>query len=158
MARASGHYPFKMRHKTDLISVIRGHHVYKSMWSSTIGEILFTAPDSREEAQQYDKYCVGVYRDEEHGVLVGHIPVEISSLCYHFLNQSEDNMIRVVVTGKRQREVGLVVPAKFSFETSRKKDAETLERELLKRKELFPTIKLILRRKGVYRKFPVYKK
>ena len=35
---------------------------------------------------------------------------------------------------------------------------ETLEKELFKRKELFTTLKLKFKKKGIYRKFPVYMK
>ena len=100
-----------------------------------------------------------MYKDadkEKH--LVGHLPAEISSLCYHFLAQNADNEINAEITGKRRREVGLVVPAKLSFETYNKKCAEILETELLKRKAKFSTLELKFKKKGLYRKFPVYKK
>ena len=50
-------------------------------------------------------------------LLVEHIPIEISSLCFHFLNQNVGNKIKAVITGKRHREIGLVVPAKLVFLT-----------------------------------------
>ena len=99
------------------MTVIRGHYVYMSIWKSTIGESLTKAPEIREEAIQYDKFLIGVYKDVEHKILVGHLLVEVSSLCYHFLGHSKDKKINVVVTGKRHKEVGLVIPAKLSFET-----------------------------------------
>ena len=43
----------------------------------------------------------------------------------------------VEVTGKRKREVGLVVPAKFNALTKDKKIAEVLDRELSKRKRRY---------------------
>ena len=76
----------------------------------------FAAPDSREEAREYDKFAVGLYKEEnDQKLLVSHIPIEISSLCYHFLKKSKKNNLNAVITGKRQREVGLVVPVKYSF-------------------------------------------
>ena len=51
---------------------------------------------------------------EEQKELVGHVSVELSSLIYHFLNARSENRMTVEVTGKRKREVGLVVPAKFN--------------------------------------------
>ena len=51
---------------------------------------------------------------EEQKELVGHVPVELSSLIYHFLNTSSENRMTVEVTGKRKREVGLILPAKFN--------------------------------------------
>ena len=159
MARVSGYLPFKVCHKTEVSSVIRGHHVYMSIWTSTVGEHLTTAPETREEAIQYDKFSIGVYKDaDKEKLLVGHLPAEISSLCYHFLAQNADNEINAEITGKRRREVGLVVPAKLSFETNNRKCAEILEEELLKRREKFSTLELKFKKKGLYRKFPVYKK
>ena len=62
--------------------------------------------------------------------------------------------MNAVITGKRQREVGLVVSAKYSFETDNKKCAEILEKELVKRKELFPTVALKLKKKDCTENFP----
>ena len=61
---------------------------------------------------------------EEQKELVGHAPVELSSLIYHFLNASSENRMTVEVTGKRKQEVGLVVPAKFNALTKDKKTAK----------------------------------
>ena len=57
-----------------------------SLWSSIAGKKLNTKPDNREEAKDYDKVAIGVYRGD---LLVAHVPIEISSLCYHFLNNNE---------------------------------------------------------------------
>ena len=159
MARVNGYFSFRVCHKTESASVIRGHHVCMSVWSAAVGEKLFAAPDPRDEAREYDKFAVGLYKEEnDQKLLVGHVPIEISSLCYHFLKKSKTNTLNAVITGKRQREVelGLVVPVKYSFETDDKKCAEILEKELVKRKELFPTVVLKFKKKGLYRKFPMY--
>ena len=58
---------------------------------------------------------------EEQKELVGHVPVDQSSLIYQFLNATSKNRMTVEVTGKRKREVGLVVPAKFNALTKDKK-------------------------------------
>ena len=73
-----------------------------SVWSSAVGETLNTKPDNRDEVKDYNKFAIGVFKD----LLVGHVPIKISSLRYHFLNNNEHN------TGKRNQEAGLVVPAK----------------------------------------------
>ena len=69
--------------------------------------------------------------DEE--VLVGHLPIEFSKLIAFFID-TEDNNVHAVVTGKRKREVGLSVPAKFNCFTSSKRHAKIRHEELLKRK------------------------
>ena len=86
---------------------MRGHHVYQSVWTSTIGENLFTASDKRE-ALSYDEFAIGVYKDEKCSLLVGHLPINISSLSYHFLKKSSENKIIVKITGKKEKEIGLV--------------------------------------------------
>ena len=91
-------------------------------------------------------------------LLVGHIPIEISSLCFHFINQDPGNKIKALITGKRQREIGLVVPAKLIFITNNKRFSEVLENELIKRKNKFPTVTLKFMKKGAYCKFSFYLK
>ena len=87
-----------------------------------LGETLIAHPDNREEAQEYDKYAVGIYKKNNDGSeeLVGHAPIELSSLLYHFLQASAENCVNVEIIGKRKREVGLVVPAKYDVLTKNK--------------------------------------
>ena len=61
------------------------YHVYMEVWHATEGEVLETAPDMRKEVKDYDKYVVGVDKED---LLVGHIPIEISSPCFHFLTET----------------------------------------------------------------------
>ena len=92
------------------------HHVYKNAWSPCKGKTLTGQPDNRDEAQENYKYAVGIYKKNDDGSkeLVGHAPVEFSSLSYRFLQASAENCINVEVTEKRKREVGLVVPARYN--------------------------------------------
>ena len=142
-------------YKTKVTSINRGHHVYKEVWDATIGEMLEAASDDREEAKEYNKYAVGLCKRD---LLVEHIPIEISSLCFHFINQGPGNKIKALITGKRRREIGLVVPAKLIFITNNKRFSEVLENKLIKRKNKFLTVTLKVKKKGVYRKFPFYLK
>ena len=91
---------------------------------------------------------------------MSHVPIEISNLCYHFLNNNEQNTLTTIVTGKRNQEVGLAVSANLFFQKKKKKkdrkSAQTLEIELAKRKSLFPIVNLKYRKKGIYRKFLFY--
>ena len=68
--------------------------------------------------------------------LVGHVPIELSRLLYHFLNTETENKLIAVVSGKRKREIGLVVPAKFTAMTTRKKFAEILMEKLEQKKDI----------------------
>ena len=46
MARAC-QVTFQFLHETTFATVIRGYHVYKTKWSSVIGEVLHLKPDTR---------------------------------------------------------------------------------------------------------------
>ena len=48
MARSVGYFSHDLCYTTEVSSIIRGHHVYMSVWNSTIGETLNTKPDNRE--------------------------------------------------------------------------------------------------------------
>ncbi len=51
-----------------LDSVVRGHHVYKRIWTPTVGEQLQLRP---EEDNESDPRAVAVLK---HGVIVRHLP------------------------------------------------------------------------------------
>ena len=59
-------------------SLIRGHHVYKNVWSPYKGETLIAQSDNQDEAQENDKYDVDICKKNDDGSkeLVGHAPVE----------------------------------------------------------------------------------
>ena len=116
--------------------MVRGYHVYQSAWTSTVGENRFTAPDKREEALSYDEFAIGVYKDEKCILLVGHLPIKISSLSYHFLKKSSENKIIVKNTEKREKEIGLVVPANFAYITKDKNCSIILKTKLENKKNI----------------------
>ena len=95
MSRTIAGTPFTVCYKTEATSIICGHHVYKAVWDAAIGEMLEAASDDREEAKEYNKHAVGLYNKD---ILVGHIPIEISSLCFHFINQDPGNKIKALTT------------------------------------------------------------
>ena len=45
-----------------LESYIRGHHVYHTIWTPIVGEVL---PTKRELTNDYDRYAVAVLKDGE---------------------------------------------------------------------------------------------
>ena len=71
------HYHVNMKWLIKFDDAIRVHHIYKDIWQPSIWQELVCRPDRREEAIEYDKNVVGVFRTNE---LVGHIPIELSSL------------------------------------------------------------------------------
>ena len=90
--------PFTAYYKTEVTSIIRVHQVYKEVRDAAIGEMLEATSDDREEAKEYDKYPVGLYKKD---ILSGHMPIEISSLCFHFINQDPRNKIKALTTRNR---------------------------------------------------------
>ena len=139
MARIMRVQEFEMVYQILFGTNIRGHHVYKDIWNPTLSEFLNVKFDTREDARDYDKHALGIYADE---TLVGHVPIELSSLLHFFLEADEQNRLICQVIGKRKREVGLVVPAKFFAFSKNKRLAETLGREMKKRKELLTYFEL----------------
>ena len=62
-----------------LDSIVRGHHVYKMVWTSWLGEILTVIP---ELENNHDRHAVCVKKERE---IVGHVPCELSRAVWHFL-------------------------------------------------------------------------
>ena len=51
-------------------STVRGHHVYKSLWTPVMGEELNV---QIEDSNIFDEFAVAVFKD---GIIVGHITRE----------------------------------------------------------------------------------
>ena len=126
---------FTMEYKVEFNAAIRVHHIYKANWTPRPNEMLSIKKDNRQEALSYDIHALGVHKAE--GTLAGHLPIELSRVLDYFLQQHEDNFIDAQVICKRKREVGLVVPARYTAHTRDRETAVILEAELKKRKELF---------------------
>ena len=94
-------------------SCIRGYHVYQSIWSSSVGEVLSCRQEPRNAE---DPFATGVYK----GVtLVGHVPRKISCVFSLFLRRG--GVITARVTGSRQysRDLpqgGLELPCVYLLE------------------------------------------
>ena len=87
--------------------VVRGHHVYKSVWHPVLGEQLTL---ERENSNSHDRHAVSVMKD---GTIVGHVPRELSSAYYHFLRHG--GTISCEVTGRRKHGIGLEVPCLYKI-------------------------------------------
>ena len=59
----------------EMEAMIRGYHVYATVWDAQIGEELYCA---RETGNIRDPYAVAVKKAD---LTVGHIPMKISALC-----------------------------------------------------------------------------
>ena len=89
--------------------------------------------DNREEALSHDKHLVGVFKRDE--TLVDHVPIEISRIIDYFMQNNEKNFVSATVVGLRKREIGLVVPAKFSAYAADRRVADLLSKKILKLKQ-----------------------
>ena len=106
--------------------------MYKYTWNPRINQVLQCEENTRAEAKEYDANAIGVYviKPDANKTLAGHVPIELSHLLSYFLQANAENQLVAQVTGKRKREVGLVVPAKFTAFTPELRNARILEREL----------------------------
>ena len=75
--------------------VVRGHHVFKRIWTPVVGEVFTVA---RETGNTADRFAVAVTKDD---MVVGHVPREFSKLCWYFLRHG--GTIACEVTGRRKR-------------------------------------------------------
>ena len=91
---------------------MRVHHVYKAVWTPFVGEILNAR---REDENSHNRHAVTVVFDS---CLVGHLPREYSRIAWHFLQHG--GKITCEITGRRQRDLGLVVPCVYKFQGKEK--------------------------------------
>ena len=93
-------------------SCIRGHHIYKDVWTPVVEEGLNCR---REEGNISDPYAVAVIKS---GNIVGHMPHRISTACNLFIQKT--GVIVCKVTGPRRYssdlpQGGLEVPCRLAF-------------------------------------------
>ena len=88
-------------------SVIRGHHVYKAIWTPALREELIV---KAEDGNVYDEHTMAVVKE---GNVVGHMPRSISRVSWFFLKRGGRILCRV--TGKRKLGVALEVPCKYIY-------------------------------------------
>ena len=75
-------------------SVVRGCHVYESVWHPVVGDQVCCA---RQPGNCQDTFAVAIIKDD---VTVGHIPRSILPICSIFIQRG--GMIVCRVTGHRQ--------------------------------------------------------
>ena len=94
-------------------STVRGHHVFKDVWTPCINEQLQV---HIEEGNAFDEHAVAVWKD---GQAVGHLPREIATTCWHFLRRRNSRILCQITGHRRCSEIrgkGLVVPCIYTFE------------------------------------------
>ena len=97
-------------------SVVRGYHVYLAVWELRVEERFIAL---HENGNPHDSHTMAVYRDEDPGVIVGHLPRELSRLCHYFTRH--EGKITGEVTGRRKRSEeagGMEIPCRLKFTES----------------------------------------
>ena len=90
-------------------SVVRGHHVYKSIWTPFLGEVLRV---EIEEGNEEDRYVVAILKDG--GVIVGHaMPCPSQLLQNIFLRHG--GSIECKITRHRKLGIGLEVQCTYTL-------------------------------------------
>ena len=83
---------------TDIVSNIKGYHVYKGLWTPTLKEQVF---GEIEPHNPVDKYAVAVKKDEK---VVGHLPLgengKFAKTIFYFLCADPYGKCKITVTGK----------------------------------------------------------
>ena len=92
-------------------SVIRGHHVYKEIWTPFVGEELTL---TQENGNCHDRYAITV--EKENDMIVGRVPKELSKIFRIFMEGG--GLIECEVTG-RKRGKGLEVPCTYKCHGSK---------------------------------------
>ena len=80
MARSSFHHlKWNFVFEVQFTSVIRGHHIYKSVWTPTLGEKLNCREDDRKEPKQHDEYTIGTYLEAYLEAYTGTVFIRLSA-------------------------------------------------------------------------------
>ena len=73
--------------------MVRGYHIYKEIWDAVVGQEF---PCKRKDGNRVNPFTVAVVRG---GIVIGHVPGKISSICSLYLCQDDSIVCRV--TGSR---------------------------------------------------------
>lgn len=64
--------------------------------------------DTQEDAIEYDKNAICVFKSDGKETLVGHLPIEIYCLLTYFLKAVPENKLDAIVAGKRRQDLDLM--------------------------------------------------
>ena len=80
-------------------SCVRGHHIYKQIWTLTVGEVLCCAC---EHGNVSDRYTVSVLKDNK---IVGHLPRKLSRVCAFFIGRGGSISCEISGTRRYSRDL-----------------------------------------------------
>ena len=64
--------------------------------------------DTQEDAIEYDKNPICVFKSDDKETIVGHLPIEISCLLTYFLKAVPENKLDAIIAGKRRQDLDLM--------------------------------------------------
>ena len=90
--------PLVLETSIDIVSHIKGYHVYKSVWTPVLQEKVY---GEIEPNNPVDKYAVAVKKD---GKVVGHLPLgengKFAKTIFYFLRADPNGKCTITITGK----------------------------------------------------------
>ena len=99
-------------------AMVRGYHVYQSVWTPTVGEEL---PCRREPGNIQDPFSVSIMNGTD---VVGHVPKKISSICSMFLQRGGTIVCEITSPSRRYSvdlpQGGLEIPCILKFDGDEK--------------------------------------
>lgn len=94
-------------------SVVHGYHVYLAVWEPCVEEGFIALHESRNP---HNSHTMAVYHDEAPGVIVGHLPWELSQLCHYFTRLEGKIIKKVTRRQKRSKEAnGMEILCRLKF-------------------------------------------
>ena len=93
-------------------SVVRGHHVYKEIWTPELGEVQTVC---KEPDNIHDRHAICVKKD---GAIVGYVPRELSRTMDVFIEKG--GVVTCTVTGRHKKGKGLEVPCVYCLEAKKR--------------------------------------
>jgi hypothetical protein len=92
-------------------STVRGYHAYYKQAVVSIGEVLYCEPDY---CNQFDDLAVSVFTED--GMMVGHVPVELSEIMHKFIYDHGELEVEVIGSRlNRGKGKGLEIPVDYCF-------------------------------------------
>ena len=102
-------------HSLVVSTAVRGYHFYQTVWVPVDGEVFVSLHEADNSS---DSHAMGVYLESNPGVIVGHLPREISRYCHYFT--MHEGKINGEVSGPRRysqtlEKGGMEIPCLLTF-------------------------------------------
>ena len=120
---------FEMVYKIEFTLGTRRYHVHETNLALVLNEKLNCKRDNREEALSYDEHCVGVFK--KGGALMVIYLLNFPDWLITLWKRIKINFVSTLLVRLKKRELGLVVPARFTAVTKELRVGTILSAETL---------------------------